>query len=77
MMLSYLLLLVGSMRWLFLFHRIPIGFSPFASHWRTEGSPRLAVWLRSLISKVGGAKRIKKYVKIQLASSGKKFGRQN
>ena len=36
-------------------HRIPIGFSPLASHWRTADSPLRAVRLRNLISNWGGA----------------------
>jgi hypothetical protein len=40
---NYLLSLLGSNLLLFMFHRIPIGFSPLASHWRTVGSLLLDV----------------------------------
>lgn len=46
----------GSRRLLLMFQRMPIGFSPLASHCSTAGSPRRDVWLRSLISNWGGAK---------------------
>jgi len=52
---GYLEPLVGSILWSFLFHKIPIGFSPLAAHCNTVGSPRRAVWFRNFVSKVGGA----------------------
>ena len=47
--------LLESNRLLFMFQRIPMGFSPLASHWRTLGSPRRAVWFLNLMSNCGGA----------------------
>ena len=47
-----------SSRLLFMFHRIPIGFSPFASHCSTVDSPFSAVCFLVLISKEGGAENI-------------------
>lgn len=52
---NYLGSLFESNRLLFMFHKMPIGFSPLASHWRTAGSPRRAVWFLNLISNCGGA----------------------
>lgn len=39
----YLLSLLGSSLFLFMFHIIPMGFSPLASHCKTVGSPLLDV----------------------------------
>lgn len=41
--LRYLGSLLESKRLLFMFQRMPIGFSPLASHCKTAGSPRRAV----------------------------------
>lgn len=51
----YRLSVLGSRRILFMFHKIPIGFSPLASHCNTAGSPRRAVWLRNFSANSGGA----------------------
>lgn len=45
-----------SNRLLFIFHTIPIGFSPLAIHSKTAGWPFSEVWFLALISKCGGAK---------------------
>ena len=42
---------------LFMFHRTPMGFSPFASHCSTVFSLMRAVWVRFLISNDGGAEK--------------------
>lgn len=47
---------LGSKRLLLIFHKIPMGFSPLASHCNTAGSPLLEVWLRYLTSNCGGAR---------------------
>lgn len=47
----------GSKRLLLMFHKIPMGFSPLASHCKTAGSPLLEVWLRYLTSNCGGAEK--------------------
>ncbi len=49
------------MRLLFMFQRIPMGFSPLASHCRTVDSPLRAVWDLVLISKDGGAGNNNRY----------------
>jgi len=56
MMNEYLGSVFPSNRLLFMFHKIPIGFSPLAIHWSTVLSPFSAVWDLVLISKEGGAK---------------------
>lgn len=56
---------------LFMFHKMPIGFSPCASHCNTAGSPRRAVWFLSLISNCGGAeKTLQKDVQIENRNYG-------
>ena len=40
---NYLGSLLESSRLLFMFHKMPMGFSPLASHCSTAGSPRRAV----------------------------------
>ena len=44
-----------------------MGFSPLASHCRTAGSPRRAVWFLNLISNCGGASQCNKSHSIRKA----------